>query len=310
MQAIRNFSFLSCQSARFTPAVSSRRAKLAALAISAIAVLALNVGSPSPALAQDKPLVVGVDGTFAPHAMPKLGGGVEGFNVDLINEIGKKMGRKVEIFAAEFSGLIPAMNAGRIDFVGAPTTVTPERAQNLLFSEGYLNTYYQFIVPGGKPDLKSLDDLKGKTISVNKGSAYDKWAADNAAQYGFKHEAYPTNTDAVQAVLSGRADATLGGNTVSAFAVTRNPGKLQLTSLKVDQGLVWAAVFRKDDPKLRAAVEDALECLKKEGTVGKLAEKWFGTKPDAGSAAVTVYPGAGVPGLPGHDATPREAKCS
>ncbi len=282
----------------------------AAVAGLVVALLAAGAASVAPAQAQDKPLIVGVDGTFAPHAMPKLGGGVEGFNVDLINEIGKKMGRKVEIFAAEFSGLIPAMNAGRIDFVGAPTTVTPERAQNLLFSEGYLNTYYQFIVPGGKPDLKSLDDLKGKTISVNKGSAYDKWALDNAAQYGFKHEAYPTNTDAVQAVLSGRADATLGGNTVSAFAVSKNPGKLQLTSLKVDQGLVWAAVFRKDDPKLRGAVEDAIECLKKEGTIGKLAEKWFGTKPEAGSAAVTVFPGAGVPGLPGHDATAREVKCS
>lgn len=310
MQTSSKLSFPNNCIGRFAPIGAALRHRMAAPAICAIALLAANAGLAPTALAQDKPLVVGVDGTFAPHAMPKVGGGIEGFNVDLINEIGKKMGRKVEIFAAEFSGLIPAMNAGRIDFVGAPTTVTPERAQNLLFSEGYLNTYYQFIVPGGKPDLKSLADLKGKTISVNKGSAYDKWAADNASQYGFKHEAYPTNTDAVQAVLSGRADATLGGNTVSAFAVTRNPGKLQLTSLKVDQGLVWAAVFRKDDPKLRNAVEDALECLKKDGTVGKLAEKWFGEKPAAGSAALTVYPGAGVPGLPGHDATAREAKCS
>jgi polar amino acid transport system substrate-binding protein len=285
-------------------------AAVAAVGLLAALVVWAPPGLAPLALAQEKPLIAGVDGTFAPHAMPKVGGGIEGFNVDLINEIGKKMRRKVEIFAAEFSGLIPAMNAGRIDFVGAPTTVTPERAQNLLFSEGYLNTYYQFIVPAGKPDLKALEDLKGKTVSVNKGSAYDKWAADNAAQYGFKHEAYPTNTDAVQAVLSGRADATLGGNTVSAFAVTRNPGKLQLSSVKIDQGLVWAAVFRKDDPKLRNAVDEAIECLKKDGTIAKLAEKWFGAKPDAGSAAVTVFPGAGVPGLPGYDATVREAKCS
>ena len=109
------------------------------------ALLAISCGAlGATAIAQDKPMVAGVDGTFAPHAMPKLGGGVEGFNVDLIMEIGKQLGRKMEIHAAEFSGLIPAMNAGRLDFVGAPTTVTPERAQNLLFTEGYLNTYYQF----------------------------------------------------------------------------------------------------------------------------------------------------------------------
>lgn len=259
--------------------------------------------------AMAQPLKAGVDGTFAPHAMPKLGGGVEGFNVDLLMEIGKQLGRPVEIVAAEFSGLIPAMNAKTLDFVGAPTTVTPERAANLLFSEGYLNTYYQFLVPAGKPDLKALTDLKGKTISSNKGSAYDKWLIDNAEKYGFKYEAYPTNSDAVQAVLSGRADATLGGNTVAAYAATRNPGKLVLTSLTIDQGLVWAAVFRKDDNALRNAVDMAIECLKKDGTIAKLSEKWFGVKPAAGAAAVTIFPGYGVPGLPGHDATPHELKC-
>jgi ABC-type amino acid transport substrate-binding protein len=261
------------------------------------------------AAAQDKPLIVGVDGTFAPHAMPKMGGGVEGFNIDLMMEVGRQLGRKVEIMAAEFSGLIPAMNAKSIDFVGAPTTVTPERAANLLFSEGYLNTYYQFLVPAGKPDLKTLADLKGKTISSNKGSAYDKWLADNAAQYGFKTEAYPTNSDAVQAVLSGRADATLGGNTVSAYAALRNPGKLLVTTLNVDQGLVWGAVFRKDDTAMRNAVDMALECLKKDGTIAKLSEKWFGVKPAPGSAAVTAFPGYGVPGLPGHDPAPHDLKC-
>ncbi len=261
------------------------------------------------ATAQDKPLIVGVDGTFAPHAMPKMGGGVEGFNIDLMMEVGRQLGRKVEIMAAEFSGLIPAMNAKSIDFVGAPTTATPERAANLLVSEGYLNTYYQFLVPAGKPDLKTLADLKGKTISSNKGSAYDKWLSDNAAQYGFKTEAYPTNSDAVQAVLSGRADATLGGNTVSAYAALRNPGKLLVTTLTVDQGLVWSAVFRKDDTATRNAVDMALECLKKDGTIAKLSEKWFGVKPAPGSAAVTAFAGYGVPGLPGHDPAPHDLKC-
>ena len=272
-------------------------------------VLSVAALAPFSATAQDKPLIVGVDGTFAPHAMPKMGGGVEGFNIDLMMEIGRQLGRKVEIMAAEFSGLIPAMNAKSIDFVGAPTTVTPERAANLLFSEGYLNTYYQFLVPAGKPDLKSLADLKGKTISSNKGSAYDKWLSDNAAQYGFKTEAYPTNSDAVQAVLSGRADATLGGNTVSAYAALRNPGKLLVTTLTVDQGLVWSAVFRKDDVAMRNAVDMALECLKKDGTIAKLSEKWFGVKPAPGSAAVTPFPGYGVPGLPGHDPAPHDLKC-
>lgn len=274
-----------------------------------ILALAAALAFATGAIAQDKPLIAGFDGTFAPHAMAKLGGGVEGFNIDLVLEAGKRMGRKIEIFAGEFSGLIPAMNAGKIDFVGAPTTVTPERAQNLLFSEGYLNTFYAFVVPAGKPDLKALEELKGKTVVSNKGSAYDKWLQDNAAKYGYKSESYGTNADAMQAVITGRADAGLTGNTVGAYAVLRSSGQLKLATLSVDQGLVWGAVFRKDDPKLRNAFEDALECMKLDGTVAKLAEKWFGSKAAGGPAAVTVYPGYGVPGMTGHDATPHTPKC-
>lgn len=256
-----------------------------------------------------KPLVVGVDGTFAPHAMPKLGGGVEGFNVDLINAIGAKMHRKVEIFSGQFSGLIPAMNSGQLSFVGAPTTVTPERAQNLLFTEGYLNTYYAFVLPKASQDIRSLDDLRGKTVSVNRGSAYDKWLQENAAKYGFKSESFGTDADAVQALISGRADVEMSGNTVAAYSVVRAKDQLKLATLKLDQGLVWGAAFRKDDPQLRNQVEEALECLKTEGTVAKLHEKWFGFKPAPGSAAVTVYPGYGVPGMAGYDPTPHEPRC-
>jgi polar amino acid transport system substrate-binding protein len=271
------------------------------------ACLALAMGG---AWAQAKPLIVGVDGTFAPHAMPKLGGGVEGFNIDLMTEAGRRMGRKVEIFAAEFSGLIPAMQAGKIDFVGAPTTVTPERAKALLFTEGYLNTYYQFVVAAGKPEIKSLGELKGKVVASNKGSAYDKWLQDNASKLGLKAaESYGTNADAMQAVISGRADAALSGNTTAAYAVLRSNKQLKLVPLKVDQGLVWGAAFRKDDAATRNAVEEAIECMKLDGTVAKLHEKWFGTKPEPGSAAVTVFPGFGVPGMDGHDPKPRQPKC-
>lgn len=294
------------------PLARTRSLALSFRIASAVAVCAIafapDFGARS-ALAQDK-LIAGVDGTFAPHAMAKLGGGVEGFNVDLINAIAKQMGREIEIFAGEFSGLIPAMNSGKISFVGAPTTVTPERAKNLLFTEGYLNTYYQFVVPGNAPDLTSFEQLKGKTVSVNKGSAYEKWGDNNKGKYGFEVVAFPTAADAIQAVLSGRADATLSGNTGSAFAVLKAKPRIKLATLKVDEGLVWGAAFRKDDAALRNAVEDALECLKKDGTVAKLSEKWLGVTPTADQASMTVYPGYGVPGMDGHDPTPSKAKCS
>jgi polar amino acid transport system substrate-binding protein len=276
------------------------------LLAAAAAVSLLAFGGTAAAQA-GKPLTVGLDGTFAPHAMPKMGGGVEGFNVDLANEIGKRLNRPITIVAQEFSALLPALNSGRFDWLAAPTTVTPERAKSLLFSEGYLNTFYQFVLPAKSPDIAKLEDYKGKKISVNKGSAYDKWAEDNKAKYGFEVLAFPTQTDAVQAVMAGRADANLGGNTVVAWAVKQNP-QLKL-GITVDQGLVWAVPFRKDDVAGRKEVEGALECLKKDGTIAKLHEKWFGTKPAPGSAAVTVYKGYGVPGVEGYDETDHAPKC-
>ena len=71
---------------------------------------------------------------------------------------------------------MPALQAGTYDFVAAPTTVTKERADNMLFTEGYL-TDFQFLVKKGGPKVGKLEDLKGKIVSVNKGSAYDSGRA-------------------------------------------------------------------------------------------------------------------------------------
>src|SRR6202008_5199133 len=97
---------------------------------------ALVMAAAGSALSQEPPLKTGVDATFAPHAMPKLSGGIEGFNVDLANEIAKRLHRGIEIDATQFSGLLPGLQAGSYDFIAAPTTVTKERAETLLFTEG------------------------------------------------------------------------------------------------------------------------------------------------------------------------------
>ena len=260
-----------------------------------------------PALAEEPPLKTAVDATFAPHAMPTLGGDLEGFNIDLANEIGRRLGRKVEITGTQYSGILPALQAGTYDFVAAPTTATPERAQNLLFTEGYLNTDYQFVVRRDAPDVTALDGFKGKVISVNKGSAYDKWARDLEPELGWKVESYGTNADAIQAVIVGRAFASVAGNTAEAWAVKNNP-QIKLSFL-YSTGLVWSVPLRKDQVELRNRIEDAIECMKSDGTMARMHEKWFGTKPAPGSAAVTVFPGYGIPGYPGHDPAPHRPNC-
>src|SRR5271166_932367 len=273
----------------------------------AVAGTMLLVVSSSLSSEELPPLRTGMDGTFAPHAFPSLSGGYEGFNIDLANEIAKRLKRKIIIDAAQFSGLIPALQAGTYDFLIAPTTVTKERAESMLFTEGYLNTDFQFLIKKGSPKVMRPEDLKGKTVSVNKGSAYDSWARELEGKIGWKVESFGTQTDAVQAVLVGRADANVAGNTVIAWAVKNNP-QLELSYLYTT-GLVWAAPLRKASGEMRKTLENAIECMKLDGTIAKLHEKWFGLAPAPGSAAVTVFPGYGVPDMPGYDPTAHTPAC-
>jgi polar amino acid transport system substrate-binding protein len=158
------------------------------------------------ALAQSKlpPLRTGVDGTFAPHAMPKLGGGIEGFQIDLFTEVARRMHREIVIDSTSFSTLIPGLLSGRYDFIAAPTTVTKERAEQMIFTAGYLWTAYQFGIKKGSKPIHGWTDLKGKVVSVNKGTPYETLSKQMGEKYGFTVQAYDTQPDATQAVLSGR----------------------------------------------------------------------------------------------------------
>lgn len=294
-----------------SPSPMRRRPATLAAAAAAAALAAALVASGLPASAQGSgqpPLRTAVDGTFAPHAFPRLEGGVQGFNVDLFREVARRLGREITVDSASFSGLIPALNAGRYDFLAAPVTATRERAENLLFTEGYLFTEYQLGLRRGTAPVGSLDELRGRALSVNKGSAYDAWAQANAARHGFSVQAYDSNPDAVQAVVSGRAHAVLAGNTVIKYAASRQPQLVPGLAL-AETRAHWAAPFRRDDAALRDAVEGALECMKRDGTVARLSERWFGARPGPEDAENTVFPGRGVPGLPGHDPAPLEPNC-
>src|SRR3954452_9567635 len=116
--------------------------------------LALFLALTGTALAQ-QPIRTGIDATFAPHAMPKPGGGLEGFNIDLANELAKRLHRPITIDGTKFSALIPGMNAKKYDFLIAPTTVTPERSKAMLFSEGYMETDYMFLQRNDHKPIRS-----------------------------------------------------------------------------------------------------------------------------------------------------------
>ena len=244
----------------------------------------LCAGTVRPSALAQQPLKTGVDATFAPHAMPRLGGGSRGSTSTSATRSPSGWGAhrdRGDPVLRPRAGL----NAGKYDFILAPTTLTEERAQGDALHRR-LPGHRLHVRPeeGGQADRGPGGD-EGDDVSVNKGSAYESWAKANADKYGFKYDIYDTNADAVQAVISGRADANLAGNTVSQWAAKQN--NQVKTSYRIKTGLVWAIPFRKDDVAGAQRGVDGHQVHEVDGTLAKLHEKWFGEKPAPDSSTAT-----------------------
>jgi polar amino acid transport system substrate-binding protein len=270
-----------------------------------LALLAFCCGS---ARAQSGPLVIGLDVGTNPYVIANPDGTTTGFNIDLVTELAKRLGRPgIQVVDQQFSGIFAGLEAKRYEFIAAPVTLTKERSARMLFVQGYLDTDYQFLIRRDSTDIASLDDLKGKTIAVNNGSAYDTWLTQNADKYGWKIERYGKTGDAYQAVLARRADAALSDNGNARYAAAKNQ---QLkASLLVKTGLVFSWAFRKDDDATRRRVEQTLRCMKLDGTIAKIFKTWFGEDPDPSSAAMTVHAGYGQPGMDDYEPVYEAPRC-
>jgi polar amino acid transport system substrate-binding protein len=245
---------------------------------------------------------------YVPHVMASPSGGLEGINVDMMAEVAKRMGIKHEIVDQEWSAIFAGLYAKKYDTIIAPTTVTKERADKMLFSEGYMDVDFQFLLKKKSPQITSLDDLKGKTIAVNKGNFFDRWLVKRQDKYGWKILRFGKNAEAIQAVVTGRAYANFAGSTVMGWTSRKNP-LLVPSTLIIESGLVGAFVFRLDSADLRAKFEKVLECMKKDGTVGAIHEKWTGQKPRSNGASYVVQPGIGHPDVKNYDPKPHGGTC-
>lgn len=272
-----------------------------------VRVVLVVVAASIPARAQ-APLRAGVDATYAPFAFPSPSGELQGFSIDFIEAIGKRLGRPVETTTSPVDNLADLLHQGRIDVIAAPPiTVTRERAARMLFAEPYLDSDIQLLVRADRPPMQAIAELSGRTIAVARGSTFETWARSETGQVGWIVEAFTTQVAATQAVLAGEADATVTGSANAAWIARQMPA-LAL-SLRHATGLVWALPVRTDQAALRAAIDGAIECLKRDGTLAGLHQRWFGLLPSPSSATVRIFPGAGVPDLPGHDPTAHQPTC-
>lgn len=237
-----------------------------------------------------------MDGNFVPFAFTGKDGVLQGFNIDVVNEVARRLGREITIDNATWAGLIPALNAGRYDFLSAAALATRERAEMMPMVEGYMDVVQQFGILKGSDPLKSLSDLKGKSVAVSKGTVFERWARQNEKEYGFSVQAFDSVPNSIQAVMTGRADAVLSDNTLN-FVAMQNP-RVEPSITIPDTKTQYTFLFNRESIDLRNQIDEKLECMKLDGTLAKIYEKWFGAKAEDGSALVTPVDGFGIVDFP------------
>ena len=276
---------------------------IAAAAVVAISATAFAQDADHP---KDKTLVVGSDFGVAPW-MVRGASGPEGFGVDMIKEIGKRVGRPgVEIVDINFSGLFAALFSKRIEFTVNPLNITAERAERMLYTEPFFATGNGFIIRAAD-SMNGFEDLKGKQLAVNRGTISDTWATQNAEKYGFEVQRYDTFPDSVQAVITKRAFTALNEIPTAVFAASQN--KAIKVGFKDYNGRNFGYAFRLESVPYRNTVEEAIECMKLDGTLAKLHEKWYGSPPDQTSTINAVFVGYGAPGFKGYEFKPHVPVC-
>lgn len=305
---MQSLSFSVC-SPLFNPGrafARSRRAITGLMMAGFLATVALS--APGVAQAQSKRFKVAADIGLVPFFMKNAAGQIDGFSNDFATELSKRMGYDgLEVVDTPFSAIFAGLFSSRYDMVAAPTNITAERAQQMLFTEPYMAGGLSFLTKKGVT-MHTLEELKGKTIAVNNGSFSDKWLQDNQAKYGYEVQRFNKNNDAVQAVVIGRAFANLSETPLARYIATQTPTLVSAYDYTTDSNYGFA--FRKDDVALRNKVEDAIECMKADGALAKLHVKWFGTVPTPGTSMTKVYSGYGTPGIPGYDAADHKPNCA
>jgi polar amino acid transport system substrate-binding protein len=234
--------------------------------VAALTVAAL--GS-SLARAEDNVLRVGTDATFPPMEFTENGKRT-GFDVDLVEAIGKKLGKPVEWVDIDFKGLIPGLVSHRFDMAVSAIYITDERKKVVDFTEPYYAGGLVAMVKDGS-SITKLSDLDGKKVTVQVGTK----------SVGFLQEHYPKvqrvevekNQEMFNLVDIGRADAAVTGKPAAYQYVRTRPGlKVLPEQLTTEE---YGMALRKDEPELTKAVNKAIEQLKADGTYAAIVKKWF-----------------------------------
>lgn len=224
-----------------------------------------------------KVLTMGTSADYAPFEYVETAKSDEiiGFDIDLANLIAGELGYEVEIKDMDFNGLIGALQSNKVDFVMAGMTPTAERKKNVDFSDVYY-TAKHMIVSGKDSNIKSIEDLEGKTVGVQLASIQEGEAEEIGKTVKIKVEKRNRIPELVQEIKAGRIDAAIIEDTVAEGYFKNNPDLAGFTIEEESEEDAGSAIAFPKDSKLTEEFNKVLKEKMENGEVEKLVIKWFG----------------------------------
>ncbi|PAF28987.1 transporter substrate-binding domain-containing protein [Paenibacillus sp. 7516] len=223
---------------------------------------------------------VGMMGTYRPYNFLNDNKEMDGFDADIAREVAKRLGVEVEFVSQEFSGLTPSLQSKKIDAIISQMTITDERKQALDFSEGYITNQVKIIVKNDNNDITKLEDFKGKTIGVGLGTNDETYLRNEVLPKvgDFTIKTYDDVITSLKDLDAGRIDATINNLYALKPIIDSNGFKIKAVGEPIKSDQAGIAV-RKNNPELVAALNEALQGMKDDGTYNTIFKKWFGEEP-------------------------------
>ncbi len=219
--------------------------------------------------------ILGLDATFKPMGYTDDNDEIVGFDIDVAQEVCKRMGVELVKQPINWDTKEEDLNAGRIDCIWNGMSVNPSRAEAMNLSDPYMKNAMVFAVPADS-EAKTMADLEGKVIGVQNGSTAQEILEASEIADTITVQAMATNIEALQQMELGIVDAVFLDSVVANYEIT-SMGKDYVVLPDGLEEEEYAIGFRKEDQALRDEVQKILSEMKADGTLGEISTKWFGS---------------------------------
>ncbi len=223
-------------------------------------------------------LIVGLDDAFAPMGFRDENGELVGFDIDLANAVGEKLGIKVTFQPIDWDAKDMELSSKRIDCIWNGMSVLPERIEAYTLTKKYLNN--KIIIMTLDPELKvaSAEDLAGVTLGTQVSSA--ALSTMQANEFWPEIEAnvteYGTYDEAILAMQGGRVQAIVVDQVLGEYKNANMETKMQVCEFDFGDDF-YAIGCRKGETDLADKINEAIQALIDDGTAATISENWFGT---------------------------------